>query len=47
MSLEELKELILRVGMGRRDAAEELAELLYSLLQKPVEKAKKAAKDVK
>jgi hypothetical protein len=44
MSLEELKELILRVGMGRRDAAEELAELLHSLLQKTAEKPKKAVK---
>lgn len=44
MSLEELKDLMLKVSMGRRDAADQVAELLHSLLEKSAEKPKKAAK---
>lgn len=48
MSLDDLKELLVKVSHGRRDAAEELAERLFPLLEmleKKVEpKPKKAAK---
>jgi hypothetical protein len=32
MTLEELKDLMLKVSMGRRDAAEQVAELLHLLM---------------
>lgn len=44
MTLEELKDLMLKVSMGRRDAADQVAELLFSLLKKQAEKPKKAIK---
>lgn len=43
MSLEELKDLLVKVSHGQRDAAIAVAELLHSLLEK-AEKPKKAAK---
>ena len=45
MSKDDLKDLLIKLSMGRRDAAEQLAELLAPLLVKePEVKAKKAAK---
>lgn len=40
MTKDELQELIRLVGMGRRDAADTLADLLHPLLAKPEPKAK-------
>lgn len=40
MTKDELQELIRLVGMGRRDAADTLAELIFPLFTKPEQKAK-------
>jgi hypothetical protein len=49
MSIEDLKDLLFKISQGRRDSAEQLAELLHPLLfpavpEEEPAKPKKAAK---
>ena len=47
MNLDEIKDALLKISMGRRDAVDDLAEFLHELAQpkaEPEPKPKKAAK---